>query len=157
MNKGLIVYTDGRVKDQRMEFRASPSEKHFSFRLAVLVNQGTAGETEVVAGALQDHDRALVFGSKTFGKGSMQTIIPLERGLGMSLTTALYFTPKGREIQKTGIVPDINLTVEMQAEDEKNTISRTTTKPDPANDISLQKAVDWLKSDRSVQDMKQAK
>ncbi len=116
LTKGVIVYTEGRVQDQLMQFMVSQTGKHYNFRLSILVNQGTAGETEVVAGALQDHDRSLVFGSKTFGKGSMQTIIPLERGLGMSLTTAFYFTPKGRALQKAGILPDVDLTDAMLQE-----------------------------------------
>ena len=109
VDKGLIVYTDGRAKDQRMEFKAHTSGKHYKFKIAVLINEGSASASEIVAGALQDHDRALILGSKSFGKASVQTVIPLDNGAGLRLTTAYYYTPKGRHIQTTGILPDVDL------------------------------------------------
>ena len=84
----------------------------------------------------------------------MQTIIPLERGLGMSLTTAFYFTPKGRALQKAGILPDVDLTDAMLQEDENNRSGYSSLNPNPANDIALQKALDWLKSDKTVRQSK---
>ncbi len=170
VDKGLIVYTDGRAKDQRMEFKANTSGKHYKFKMAVLINEGSASASEIVAGALQDHDRALILGSKSFGKASVQTIIPMENGSGLRLTTAYYYTPKGRHIQKTGIHPDVNLKEEMQkqrdeeAEDEaKHAGDKNKPKkprfPRPTvnleKDVVLQKALEWLKSDVTVKQSKE--
>ena len=152
IDKGLIVYTDGRVKDQRMEFRASPAGTHYNFKMALLINEGSAGSSEIVAGALQDHDRALIFGAKAFGKASVQTIIPLEYGSGIRLSTAQYFSPKGRAIDKIGIQPDVDLKAEIAAEESASTASKfSTSKFDPSSDIVLRKALDWVKSGDSVQ------
>ncbi len=104
---GLIVYTKGRAESQQQEFRANESSTEDRYPLVVLVNSGTASASEIVAGALQDHRRALVLGTETFGKGSVQTIVPLDGGAGLRLTTALYYTPGGRSIQEVGIVPDM--------------------------------------------------
>jgi carboxyl-terminal processing protease len=170
IDKGLIVYTDGRVKDQRMEFRASPAGTHYKFKIAVLINEGSASASEIVAGALQDHDRALVLGTKSFGKASVQTIIPLDNGSGLRLTTAYYYTPKGRHIQKTGILPDVDMKAEIQkqedeesaAEEKKNgkkndkqSRFNKETKADLEKDIVLKKSLEWLKSDVSVKKFKQ--
>jgi carboxyl-terminal processing protease len=109
LTKGLIVYTEGRIEDSRLRFNATPDDVLDGAPMVVLVNQGSASASEIVAGALQDHKRALILGSKTFGKGSVQTILPLSSDSALKLTTARYYTPKGRSIQAEGIVPDIRL------------------------------------------------
>lgn len=104
---GLIVYTEGREKDSKMQFSARKGGKEPHYPIVVLINSGSASASEIVAGALQDHKRAIVMGTQSFGKGSVQTIIPLSDESGLRLTTARYFTPNGRSIQAKGITPDI--------------------------------------------------
>jgi len=110
LEKGLVVYTEGRVKDSQLRFRASPGDILDGAPIVVVVNGGSASASEIVAGALQDHHRAIIMGQKTFGKGSVQTILPITGGeSALKLTTALYYTPAGRSIQAEGIQPDIVL------------------------------------------------
>lgn len=110
ITKGLIVYTDGRIEDSKQKFNAKPDDILNGAPLVVLVNGGSASASEIVAGALQDHHRAVIIGSKTFGKGSVQTVMPLTNDTAVKMTTARYFTPSGRSIQAEGIVPDIKVT-----------------------------------------------
>jgi carboxyl-terminal processing protease len=113
LEDGLVVYTQGRVESQRQEFRAHSDSTEPNYPIAVLVNEGTASASEIVAGALQDQHRGLVIGKQSFGKGSVQTVYPLEGGSGLRLTTALYYTPGGRSIQEVGIEPDIEVEPEL--------------------------------------------
>lgn len=109
LEEGLIVYTEGRVSDSKLRYNASPGDVIDGAPLVVLINGGSASASEIVSGALQDHKRALVLGTKSFGKGSVQTILPLKSDTAIKLTTAKYFTPSGRSIQAEGIAPDIEL------------------------------------------------
>ena len=109
LDSGMIVYTEGRLESQKQKYFARKEGSWTEFPMVVLVNGGSASASEIVAGALQDHKRAVILGTKTFGKGSVQTILPLDDNSALRLTTARYFTPKGRSIQATGIVPDIVL------------------------------------------------
>jgi carboxyl-terminal processing protease len=121
----MIVYTEGREKDSKMQFTARKGRKEPKYPMVVLINGGSASASEIVAGALQDHKRAIVMGTQSFGKGSVQTIIPLSDESGLRLTTARYYTPKGRSIQAKGITPDIvveRLELPKQSADKKDSM-----------------------------------
>ena len=105
----LIVYTKGRVRDAELKYSASTNDSIGGVPIVVLINEGSASASEIVAGALQDQKRAVIMGKNSFGKGSVQTILPLKENAALKLTTARYYTPSGRSIQAEGIVPDIEL------------------------------------------------
>ena len=107
MEEGAIVSIKGRDVSSRREFSATPGDEMAGRPIVVMINAGSASASEIVAGALQDHKRAVVLGEKSFGKGSVQTIMPLQTESAIKLTTARYYTPLGRSIQGAGIVPDI--------------------------------------------------
>lgn len=109
LDEGLIVYTEGRLSDTEMSFSASPATPAGDVPLVVLINSGSASAAEIVAGALQDQRRGVIMGTESFGKGSVQQIMPLGNGEGLKLTTALYYTPNGRSIQAQGITPDVEV------------------------------------------------
>ena len=109
MSEGLIVYTKGRLDKATNEYHADSGDHTNGLPLVVLINDGSASASEIVAGALQDQGRAVIMGTRTFGKGSVQTVIPLSDEKAIKLTTALYFTPSGRSIQAQGIEPDITV------------------------------------------------
>ena len=109
LDKGLIVYTSGRLQESQKRYEARPGDMLSGIPIVTLVNEGSASASEILAGALQDQERSIVIGTNTFGKGSVQTIIPITETRAVKLTTARYFTPNGRSIQAEGIIPDINV------------------------------------------------
>jgi len=164
LDAGLIVYTEGRVENQRQRFLAQNDGNEGDRAMVVLIDEGSASASEIVAGALQDHKRAVLVGTRSFGKGSVQTILPLDRDSALRLTTAKYFTPSGRSIQATGIEPDVlvdrNVRV-AKAEDQQrfqvrekdlaghleNTETATDADPEGLNsDPQLERALDLLKT-----------
>jgi len=109
LTKGLIVYTKGRLPNSELRFSADPADASEGVPLVVLINGGSASAAEIVAGALQDQKRGVLMGTDSFGKGSVQTVLPLTNDRALKITTALYYTPNGRSIQAQGIVPDIEV------------------------------------------------
>jgi carboxyl-terminal processing protease len=120
LKSGVIVSTRGRTKNMETKAMAKNDGNEIACPIVVLVNEGTASAAEIVAGALQDNGRALILGTKTFGKASVQTVIPLEDGSALKLTTARYYTPKGRSIQAEGIKPDVIVKYVRTSEDTEN-------------------------------------
>lgn len=171
IDQGLIVYTKGRAAGQDMVFKADGTKTQPNYPMIVLVNGGSASASEIVAGALQDHKRAIILGMTTFGKGSVQTIIPLSDGSALRLTTSKYYTPGGRSIQAKGIEPDIKV-VDVQKmhikekdlaghlapegapvekvekkEDKVNIVEPApAAKGEPEEDIQFNRALEYLKS-----------
>ncbi len=125
----LIVYTKGREKNQNIEYRATGKTAFKDIPLIVMINGGSASASEIVAGAIQDHKRGIILGTTSFGKGSVQTVIPMRDGSALRLTTAKYYTPLGRTINEIGIIPDISVQAELprekiQVKKEKNVFDK---------------------------------
>jgi carboxyl-terminal processing protease len=121
LDSGVIVTTKGRNSEQNIEATAHKNKRSIDYPIVVLINSGSASAAEIVAGALQDNKKALILGTRSFGKGSVQTIVPLSDGSGLRLTTARYYTPSGKSIQLSGITPDIEMDyIPPTEEEEKN-------------------------------------
>lgn len=176
LESGLIVSTEGRIENQKLQFHAKKNEAPVEYPTIILVNSGSASASEIVAGALQDHGKAIIVGTQTFGKGTVQTIYPLSDGSGLRITTAKYYTPNHRSIQEKGIIPDIIVEdsidssyasnkkvkflrekdlinhfkgeeVKENKDDEtKDTVSPLQVEEDEASDPPLQTAINILKS-----------
>jgi carboxyl-terminal processing protease len=146
----LVVYTEGRVRNQNMRFSAHAKRGYSQMPMVVMVNQGSASASEIVAGALQDWGRATVVGTQTFGKGSVQTIIPLSDGSGLRLTTAKYFTPKGRSIHGKGITPDVVVEVPKEPTPKDRPLPSADPIEDMKKDVQLQKAIEVIKTLRTA-------
>lgn len=144
LENGLIVYTEGRIENSAMQFTATPGDRLEHVPMVVLVNEGSASASEIVAGALQDHRRAIILGTTTFGKGSVQTVLPLTNKKAIKLTTAIYFTPNGRSIQAEGIVPDIWV--------ERSTITRIKSNPFSVQEKDLPGHLQQPTQDDATQD-----
>ena len=119
LDSGIITYTEERIKGKRKEYKAHKNGKPRDYPIVILVNAGSASASEIVAGALQDHERALILGVQTFGKATVQSIYPLDDGSGLRLTIGRYYTPKGRSIQARGITPDIIVSNVINSDDAK--------------------------------------
>ena len=144
LNEGVIVTADGRTPDARFRMEATPGDILNGASLVVLVNGGSASASEIVAGALRDHDRAAVIGHKTYGKGSVQTVMPLSHGGAIKLTTSRYYTPSGVSIHAKGIIPDVIATGPEEAPADLR-VGRSAI-PLEARDKEIRLAVDTLKA-----------
>ncbi len=146
LNDGVIVTADGRTADARFRMEATPGDLIDGAELVVLVNAGSASASEIVAGALQDHHRAELIGHKTYGKGSVQTVMPLAQGGAIKLTTSRYYTPSGVSIHGKGIIPDIVAAGPEQAPADLRGTGNKPSQPLAARDPEVQLALDTLKT-----------
>jgi len=136
---GIVVYTEGRTPSSNMSFPTKPGDILNGAPIVVLMNVGSASASEIVAGALQDHKRAIIMGEESFGKGSVQSMMSLQDGYGLKLTTARYFTPSGRSIQAKGISPDIALdNISLKSDEEEDSIDFSSQEKDLKNSLSAQ-------------------
>jgi len=140
LDEGLIVRADGRTPEARFELRASPGDSLQAAPMVVLVDAGSASGAEIVAGALRDHGRATLMGSRTYGKGSVQTVMPLRGGQALKLTTSRYFTPSGTSLHGSGLQPDVQLETTAAAADE-----REAGREPPGRDPAVSSAIQYLK------------
>ena len=148
LNEGVIVTADGRTADARFRMDATPGDLIDGAPLVVLVNSGSASASEIVAGALKDHGRAELIGHKTYGKGSVQTVMPLSHGGAVKLTTSRYFTPSGASIHGKGIIPD--LVEEGPEEAPAELITGKNSPPLAVRDKEVHLALDTLKAKVSL-------
>ncbi len=146
LNAGIIVSADGRTEESRFTRRAHRGDVLDGAAMAVLVNEGSASASEIVAGALQDHNRAMVVGTATFGKGLVQTVIPLSKGRAIKLTTSRFYTPSGASIQERGIFPDI-----VVEENRKPSENRFNADADREHDAQLKEALSFLQPESVMQ------
>ena len=162
IKSGVIVSTKGRIKSVEEKYTAKDDGNELVIPMIVLVNEGTASAAEIVSGALQDNGRAIILGTQTFGKGSVQTVIPLKNGAALKLTTAKYYTPKGKSIQAEGIIPDIVVEhikpsdekkpvgISVREKDLKGHIKGINEKSKEVEDILTKKVPDDLKKDNQL-------
>ncbi len=145
LDSGVIVSTDGRLKSQKNVWKAESGNDFTKFNIIVLIDKGSASASEIVAGALRDNNRAVLMGTASFGKGTVQTIYPLQDGSALRLTTAHYFTPRGESIEEKGINPDIifEQPVTKEEMEGKRSVSR---EPDIGSDAEVQRALEYLKT-----------
>ncbi len=158
----LVVYTQGRMESQNQKFFSTQENPHLGFPMVVLVNEGSASASEITAGALRDHGRAVLMGTKTFGKGSVQTVIPLRDGSAIRLTTSIYYTPSGQAIHGKGLIPDVVVEEEPDRDEEEKERSggSSSGKPKefaPFRDPGVSRAVDLLKGLKVYQEKKKQK
>ena len=146
LERGLIVAADGRTPDARFRMEATPGDLLDGAPLAVLINAGSASAAEIVAGALRDHGRATLLGRRSFGKGSVQTLLPLSAGQAIKLTTSRYYTPSGTSIHHTGLAPDIELPRREEGQPGLQAAGRPLLERDP----ELRHALDWLREQGTV-------
>jgi len=158
LENGIIVSIKGKNKDAQMEFKAKPNppQRKHPYPIAILINHGTASAAEIVTGALRDNHRAIVLGQKSFGKGCVQTVIPLEEDYAVKLTTAYYYTPSGICIDKIGINPDIELP-EIEIPEKKDSKEKKKVFkhfPDPEKDFQVKMAISILKKVKEISKLK---
>lgn len=135
LKEGVVVYTEGRLESQKQKFYAHNDGIEPDYPIIILVNEGSASASEIIAGALQDHGRALIMGTQTFGKGSVQTVLPMESGDALRLTTALYYTKSGRSIQAQGIKPDIEVTLKKVSDEDRKSAEQSLPKKVKEKDL----------------------
>ena len=136
---GIVVYTEGRTPSSNVSFPTKRGDILKGAPIVVLMNKGSASASEIVAGALQDHNRAIIMGEKSFGKGSVQSMLNLQDGYGLKLTTARYFTPSGRSIQSKGITPDIELeNISLNTDEDEDSIDLSQSEKDLKNALSAE-------------------